>query len=249
MRDDTESFCGIPPRIRNFIARFDGPGKRILEVGSSSGLHTKNLRGQVTVLDLDTARLEASGRYPNVEALIRHDLGQLPLPVTKPFDMILCLEVLEHLEWKDAVALLDHLEGLTTGGIVFSTPNVTNITQLLRFFLMRELPFYGSYTIVEKILYRVIHGHWFDVKKEVAILQSLQNDESILSRHKCCFNFSYFRRRGYMVTGGTSIFMQQYKLLRMLNTPLKITLDLLYFLSGTIWAYKMIDNPRHSQGE
>lgn len=233
------AYNGIPPGIAHIIDRYDRPGGRVLEIGSSAGLHTGGLRAGVTVLDLDPDKLRASGRCGNVTALVRHDLTALPLPVEGPFDLILCLEVLEHLEWPAAVALLDQLEGLCGGALVLSTPQVTNLTQFLRFLITRQVLFDGSYTLVERLLYRLQKGEWYDREGELARLRAIEKEHPDLGRHKCCVPTRFLRRRGYAVTGGMSVFLQQYPFFRRFNAACGLLLALCPFLSGTTWAYRI----------
>lgn len=232
----TAATTGIPEKMLRLIDRFDGPDRRILEVGSSAGLHTAGLRGRVTVLDLDEDKLRQSGRFPNIEQLVVHDLSAGPLPVEGPFDVILCLEVLEHLEWDDAVTLLAQLEGLCRGCLIVSTPHITNFTQLIRYALTRQLDLTQAHTAVERLLYRLRHGVWFDVAGETARLRQQEKTQPNLGRHKCAVPAGFFRRRGYALSGGVSLFLLGYPFMRHLARPAGALLEALPVLSGTTWA-------------
>lgn len=62
-----------------------------------------------------------------------------PLPYTKPFDNIACMEVIEHLE--NPYHLIREFSRLTKKGslLVLSTPNIANIFSRIKFLLTGEL--------------------------------------------------------------------------------------------------------------
>jgi len=106
-------------------------GRRVLEIGSGTGLMTKYLAGRtrVTATDVDHDYVELLGRtfaaHPNVE--VRHlDLGALANDgvARASFDTVLCSNVLEHIE--DDCAALAAMRGvLEPGGrVVLIVPAV-----------------------------------------------------------------------------------------------------------------------------
>ena len=74
---------------------------------------------EVLGIDQDLNALK-NYRLGEFEALVA-DVTKLPL---KPrcFDFVVCSEVLEHLEYKDAAKLLDNLETYARVGVIISTP-------------------------------------------------------------------------------------------------------------------------------
>ena len=107
-----------------------GTGKRVLDVGCSSGYLARPLsdRGNTIVgleLDPDAARQAEAV----CERVLVGDVETMELPLEPAsFDVVLCGDVVEHL--RDPVATLARLRPfLRPGGcIVLSTPNVANWT-------------------------------------------------------------------------------------------------------------------------
>jgi len=105
-----------------------GTGKRVLELGCSSGYLAKPLRerGNTIVgveLDADAAR-EAEQWC---EQVIVGDIEKMPLELEPAaFDVLLCGDVVEHL--RDPVAVLARVRPLLKPGgtLVLSTPNIAN---------------------------------------------------------------------------------------------------------------------------
>ena len=99
-------------------------GRRILEIGSGTGLMTRYLaaRGQLTATDLDAEYVELLGRTfagnPNVEVR-QLDLATLGTngAVGRGYDTVICSNVLEHIE-DDARALGAMRDVLAPGGRV-----------------------------------------------------------------------------------------------------------------------------------
>jgi len=105
-----------------------GAGKRVLEIGCSSGYLAKPLRerGNTVVgveLDADAARDAEQW----CEQVIVGDIEATTLPLDPAsFDVILCGDVVEHL--RDPAAVLAELRPLLKpgGALVLSTPNIAN---------------------------------------------------------------------------------------------------------------------------
>ncbi len=228
----------LPNSLNKIITSHTGHGRRILEVGSSGGLHIEDLVGEIHIIDLDLDKLkETESRRPDAYTY-RHDLSVLPLPVQGKFDLILCLEVLEHLERDDALHLLAELESLSVGAIVLSTPNVTEFTQLLRFLITRDLPYYGSYTIGEKIIYFLKHGKLFDPSGVNQGSNSRLVTSEELGRHKTSFSHHFFTARGYRVSGGASNYIfEKIPFLKSIRRILEKIL-LSKRISGTVFAWR-----------
>jgi SAM-dependent methyltransferase len=106
-------------------------GRRILEIGSGTGLMTRYLagRGQLTATDLDAEYVELLGRTfagnPNVEVR-QLDLATLGNngAVGNGYDTVICSNVLEHIE-DDTRALVSMRDVLAPGGrVVLVVPAV-----------------------------------------------------------------------------------------------------------------------------
>jgi 2-polyprenyl-3-methyl-5-hydroxy-6-metoxy-1,4-benzoquinol methylase len=127
LRLQNEELCRRPAEIR------------ILEIGAFSGVITTALRKltfQVTAQDIPLFM-----RDPSLEshllsigaATIASDLRDLPLPVSdESFDVVLCCEVIEHLNFNVLPVLRDFNRVLAPGGFLYlGTPNQANIVKRL----------------------------------------------------------------------------------------------------------------------
>lgn len=116
--------------VRTDIAPLlDGNPKRILEIGSGAGVTLGWLKKRWP----DAETIGVDGYEPalrdlsrNADKALLHDLEQ-PLPDLGRFDLILALDVLEHLR-EPQVVLSDLRSRLTPdGAIIVSVPNVSHI--------------------------------------------------------------------------------------------------------------------------
>ena len=131
-RRDEGDFVFVPERVPLFRAAI-GNGKRVLDLGCRSGALTRHfLEGNSVVgLDVDAAALEkaaALGIEP-VQANVEE-----PLPFEgASFDAVVAGELLEHLQFPDAlVAEIGRV--LKPGGVVVgSVPNAFRLQSRLRF--------------------------------------------------------------------------------------------------------------------
>jgi SAM-dependent methyltransferase len=131
-RRDEGDFVFVPERIPLLVAAV-GRGKRVLDLGCRSGALTKHfLEGNSVVgLDVDAAALEkaaALGIEPvraNVEEPLPFDDGS--------FDAVVAGELLEHLQFPDALVAEIH-RVLRPGGVLAgSVPNAFRVQSRLRF--------------------------------------------------------------------------------------------------------------------
>jgi 2-polyprenyl-3-methyl-5-hydroxy-6-metoxy-1,4-benzoquinol methylase len=105
-----------------------GTGKRVLDVGCSSGYLARPLseRGNTIVgIELDPEAAHAAEQF--CERVLVGDVETMELPLEpSSFDVVLCGDVVEHL--RDPVAALARLRAfLKPGGrVVLSTPNIAN---------------------------------------------------------------------------------------------------------------------------
>jgi 2-polyprenyl-3-methyl-5-hydroxy-6-metoxy-1,4-benzoquinol methylase len=105
-----------------------GTGKRVLDVGCSSGYLAEPLaaRGNTIVgIELDPEAAHAAEAF--CERVLVGDVESMDLPLEPAsFDVVLCGDVVEHL--RDPVAALARLRPFVRPGgrLVLSTPNVAN---------------------------------------------------------------------------------------------------------------------------
>jgi len=105
-----------------------GSGKRVLDVGCSSGYLSEPLqqRGNTLVgIELDADAARAAERW--CEQVLVGDVERMELPLEPgSFDVVLCGDVIEHL--RDPGAALARLRPLLVPGgrLVVSTPNIAN---------------------------------------------------------------------------------------------------------------------------
>ena len=131
-RRDEGDFVFVPERIPLFQAAI-GRGKRVLDLGCRSGALTRHfLEGNAVVgLDVDAAALDKAAAL-GIEP-VRADVEE-PLPFDDAsFDAVVAGELLEHLQFPDAL-VSEVLRVLRPGGVVVgSVPNAFRLQSRLRF--------------------------------------------------------------------------------------------------------------------
>ncbi|MBI1912271.1 MAG: bifunctional 2-polyprenyl-6-hydroxyphenol methylase/3-demethylubiquinol 3-O-methyltransferase UbiG [Deltaproteobacteria bacterium] len=136
-----------PLRFDYFSAKIDGlGGKRLLDIGCGGGLLAErfaNAGAIVTGIDLSPVAIDAAKRHAAETGLqIDYKVSSPPQFVTQntePFDIIVCAEVLEHVD--DLRGFLrDALSMLKPGGLFFfGTINKTMKARLLALFVAEDL--------------------------------------------------------------------------------------------------------------
>ncbi len=110
----------------------EGRSGTVLDAGAGAGELSESLQKMgFSVTSCDISPDSCSVKCDKV------DLNK-PLPYTKPFDHIACMEVIEHLE--NPYHLIREFARLTKKGgvLILSTPNIANIFSRLKFFLTGE---------------------------------------------------------------------------------------------------------------
>jgi SAM-dependent methyltransferase len=131
-RRDEGDFVFVPERIPLFQAAI-GRGKRVLDLGCRSGALTEHfLEGNSLVgLDVDSAALEKA-RALGIEPVQANVEEPLPFEDAS-FDAVVAGELLEHLQFPDALVREIHRVLGSGGVLVGSVPNAFRVQSRLRF--------------------------------------------------------------------------------------------------------------------
>jgi SAM-dependent methyltransferase len=125
-------FVFVPERIP-FFQEAIGQGRRVLDLGCRSGAFTRNfLEGnEVVGLDVDRAALAKAAEL-GIETVVGDVEDPLPF-ADESFDAVVAGELLEHLQFPDAL-VAEAKRMLRPGGIlVGSVPNAFRVQSRLRF--------------------------------------------------------------------------------------------------------------------
>ena len=125
-------FVFVPERIPLFLAAI-GRGKRVLDLGCRSGALTKHFLdgNEVVGLDVDAAAL-AKAKELGIEPVQANVEDPLPFDGAS-FDAVVAGELLEHLQFPDAL-VAEIARVLRPGGmLVGSVPNAFRLQSRLRF--------------------------------------------------------------------------------------------------------------------
>ncbi len=124
----------VSPRQRQLFMEFVKPETVVLDVGCGNGEHYGRFLASITPeyygVDISDAAIEVAQSH-GIRAR-QHNL-QAPLPFpNEMFDIIICLEVLEHLFAPDFVLGEMHRVLKPGGHIIFSVPNIAHISNRIR---------------------------------------------------------------------------------------------------------------------
>lgn len=143
-----------------------GSGKRVLDVGCSSGYLARPLvAAGCTVVGLELDPGAAEGARDVCEEVLVGDVETMKLPFEPvSFDVVLCGDVIEHL--RDPGAFLARARALLRPGghLVLTTPNVANWS--MRFALLM-----GRWRYTERGILDRTHTHLFTRKTLVETLE------------------------------------------------------------------------------
>ena len=128
------NFSNFSRRIRPYIPftalntvwrRLDNSTKSILEVGCGRGqpmsFINRHKKFYVVGIDIFAPYLRVSQQTNCYDELILADIRKLPFK-PKSFDIILAMEVLEHLEKEDGERFLEIIEEIAIDQVILSTP-------------------------------------------------------------------------------------------------------------------------------
>ncbi|MFT3967208.1 MAG: bifunctional 2-polyprenyl-6-hydroxyphenol methylase/3-demethylubiquinol 3-O-methyltransferase UbiG, partial [Sphingobium sp.] len=109
-------------------------GRRALDVGCGAGLLSEplaRLGAEVTGVDATPANIEVARAHAKITGFpIQYQEGSAEMLDAPPFDLVTCMEVIEHVE--DPALFVSHLARLVRpdGLLVLSTPNRTALSRL-----------------------------------------------------------------------------------------------------------------------
>lgn len=105
-------------------------GKKVLDLGCGRGLNGCLLRGSRDLAGTTLIGLEINNEYIKeckkhkiYDKLIKHQLPEIPF-ADKSIDLILCIEVIEHMTKGDGNKLLNEIDRVCKGRVIITTPNM-----------------------------------------------------------------------------------------------------------------------------
>lgn len=152
---------------------FIGCNSKVIDLGCGTGLITRNLRGHVTGLDINTWALErAKGHCPDTVTFMPADSEHLPFP-NDAIDVVVCSDMLEHLFDVNKTLSEIHRVLRKDGFLIGEVPAKTWIWHYRRLFgstYKGKEPVHRNYTVLE-----VEHMLW--EFKQLAIKQAVLGTE------------------------------------------------------------------------
>lgn len=116
------------PFISNFTPIIRG--KTVLDLGCGRGLNgcllhsSRDLTGTTLIgLEINDDYIKSCQEHKIYDKILKHELPTIPLK-DKSVDLILCIEVIEHLTHDEGVKLLDEIDRVGKGRVIITTPNM-----------------------------------------------------------------------------------------------------------------------------
>ncbi|MDQ2755344.1 MAG: class I SAM-dependent methyltransferase [Actinomycetota bacterium] len=127
--DSDEPYAWSSPGWRSFfthvasrIIATTGPADRVLDVGCAKGMLTQAFvaAGSQQAEGFDISQAAIDDADPDVSARLR--VGSATSPIEGHYDLVTCIEVLEHMAPPDAAAAIDNICAVTDRAVISSTP-------------------------------------------------------------------------------------------------------------------------------
>jgi 2-polyprenyl-3-methyl-5-hydroxy-6-metoxy-1,4-benzoquinol methylase len=142
-------------------------GRRVLEIGCGTGKTLASLKSQFRAGLCEGVEPHAVQSAPRVEvdAIFQGDFFEYCDDAETKFDLIVLLDVIEHIE--DTQEVLDCVKNLLDDGgeVFFSVPNARN------FRLLIPLIFFGDFDYRDSGILDETHVRWFTKKSFVKVLK------------------------------------------------------------------------------
>jgi SAM-dependent methyltransferase len=104
------------------LRKIVGPGTSVLDVGCSDGRGSEVLsRRRAFGVDIYRTALSEAREQRRRTAVVQADVRRLPY-ASGSFDVVVALDVIEHFEKPDALAVLEELERVARQSVVVATP-------------------------------------------------------------------------------------------------------------------------------
>ena len=111
--------------LNTVLRKLDREARTVLDVGCGKGVPARAIKqrtgARIVGCDIFIPYLQECGRKGYHDALLVCDVRALPF-VEKSVDVVVCLEVIEHLGRQDALELLQDLQAIARRQIILSVP-------------------------------------------------------------------------------------------------------------------------------
>ncbi len=105
-------------------------GQKVLDIGCGRGINgcllhgSRDLKGTELIgIEINDNYIKACKEHNIYKRIINHRLPEITLP-DKSIDLVLCIEVIEHLTRKEGLKLLDEIDRVCKSRVILSTPNM-----------------------------------------------------------------------------------------------------------------------------
>ena len=183
----SESSQSLPNETFESISEILRKGNRILDLGCGTGDSGKVLKtsfSEIHGCDISETALKEAKDNEVTALCVDFNMGHLPYK-DKSFDVVTCLEVLEHM--LDPTFLLKEIYRLLlpNGLLIITTPNIRYFKNLMKLILIGRFP----HTTTDNFVWGGGHVHYF-TKKDLTFLLKEAGFEKI----RCHINEEQFHR-------------------------------------------------------